>query len=152
MKHLAAAGPLGHCLLMQKSESAQESPTISDAQLVAWIDALEAYARDWDATFEGQPYYFTQEFWYLFVGVVTNAWRGRPVTVSAANQFMKTGSTRTREERIKKAVQDGFLLKVPGNDDKRTMFLTPSPELERLIRGHLGRTYNRVRQAFVPEG
>jgi hypothetical protein len=113
--------------------------------LIAWAHALEAYARDWDETFENRPGYFTQEFWYLLVGCMVANWRGRPMTVSAACQAMKSGSNRTREERIKRAVDDGFLIKERTGDDGRTAIVRPTEMLEERMRGHLERTLTAVR-------
>jgi hypothetical protein len=114
-------------------------------ELIAWAHALEAYARDWDETFESRPGYFTQEFWYLLVGCMIANWRGRPMSVSAACQAMKSGSNRTREERIKRAVDDGFLIKERGGDDGRAAIVRPTPMLEDRMRGHLERTLAEVR-------
>jgi len=122
---------------------------VPEQKLILWMDALEGYARDWDATFNGHAHYFTQEYWYLFVGTVTSMWQGKPLTISAACQLMKTGSARTREDRLKKAVQDGYLVKVRSDDDKRSTFVHPYPELERLIRAHLERTYWHTEKAFT---
>lgn len=109
-------------------------------KLVAWAELLEAYARDWDETFEGRPSYFTQEFWYLLVGCMIANWSGRPMTVSAACQAMKSGSNRTREHRIKRAVDDGFLVKERTGDDGRATIVRPTPMLEERMREHLERT------------
>lgn len=38
------------------------------AELAAWMDALEFYARDRDELFDARPGYFTQEFWRLLAG------------------------------------------------------------------------------------
>ena len=114
--------------------------------MAAWMDVLEVYARDWDKTFDGQPYYFTQEFWYLFVYCMRAAWRGSPLSVSAACQVMKTGSNRTREERINRAVRDGLLEKVKHGEDKRTTVLLPTAQLEERLRGHFRRTLAATRQ------
>lgn len=119
-----------------------------DPQLLAWAQALEGYARDWDETFEGRPTYFTQEFWYLLVGCLIADWRGRPITVGAACQIMKSGSNRTREERIKRAVDDGYLIKTRAGEDGRAAIVRPTPKLEALIRGHLERTLRLVRAAL----
>ena len=108
--------------------------------LSLWINVLEIYARDWDFTFEHRPNYFTQEFWYLLVGCLLANWEGSPLTVSAACQSMKSGSNRTREERIKKAVADGFLIKRKSNDDGREAIVIPTPKLETLMQGHFERT------------
>lgn len=110
------------------------------SEITAWAQALEAYARDWDDAFGNRPGYFTQEFWYLLVGCMIADWRGRPMTMSAACQAMKSGSNRTREERIKRAVDDGFLTKERTSDDGRAAIVRPTPMLEELIVAHLERT------------
>jgi len=128
---------------------ATDSSNSSDVEALAdWSQFLEDYARDWDRAFEGQPHYFTQEFWYLFVAVLRASWREAPMTVSAACQAMKTGSNRTREERINRAVSDGFLIKTKMGDDRRTTVLLPSDRLEALLRGHLERTLAAGRAHF----
>lgn len=121
----------------------------ADQQIIAWAQALEAYARDWDDTFENRPGYFTQEFWYLLVGCLIANWRGRPMTMSQACQAMKSGSNRTREERIKKAVDDGFLTKERAGDDGRAALVRPTPKLEALMVGHLRRTREIVSAALA---
>lgn len=115
------------------------------SEAVAWARALEAYARDWDDTFGNRPGYFTQEFWYLLVGCMIADWRGRPMTMSAACQAMKSGSNRTREERIKRAVDDGYLAKERTSDDRRAAIVRPTPMLEELILAHLERTLTATR-------
>lgn len=119
-------------------------------EIIIWAHALEAYARDWDDTFEKRPGYFTQEFWYLLVGCMIANWRGRPMTMSQACQQMKSGSNRTREERIKRAVDDGFLVKERAGDDGRSALVRPTPKLEALMVGHLQRTREIVKAALEP--
>lgn len=119
-------------------------------EIITWAHALEAYARDWDDTFEKRPGYFTQEFWYLLVGCMIANWNGRPMTMSQACQQMKSGSNRTREERIKRAVDDGFLVKERAGDDGRSALVRPTPKLEALMVGHLQRTREIVKAALEP--
>jgi hypothetical protein len=119
-------------------------------EIIIWAHALEAYARDWDDTFEKRPGYFTQEFWYLLVGCMIANWNGRPMTMSQACQQMKSGSNRTREERIKRAVDDGFLVKERAGDDGRSALVRPTPKLEALMVGHLQRTREIVKAALEP--
>lgn len=114
-----------------------------------WMAVLVDYAVDWDRTFESRPDYFTQEYWYLFAGCLTHHWNGAPLTVSAACQVMKSGSNRTREDRIKRAVMDGYLEKRKGGDDGRTLYVVPTPRLEALMRGHLLRTLDNARKALA---
>jgi len=104
------------------------------------MDVLEAYGRDWDETFDYKASYFTQEFWYLLVSCMINDWKGTPLTVSGACQQMKAGSNRTREERIKKAVDDGYLIKRQSESDRREAIVVPSEKLEKLMVGHFERT------------
>ncbi len=125
-----------------------DQPTISDDDLFRWLGFLEDYARDWDRAFENRPGYFTQEYWYLFVGCTIGYWRGSPLTVSAACQSMKSGSNRTREDRIKRAVDDGYLEKRRADLDGRNALVVPTPKLEQVIRGHFQRTLHMARQSI----
>ena len=117
-------------------------------ELIDWMDALEFYARDWDQTFGEQTNYFTQEFWYMLIGCVRAHWVGHPLTVSHLTQRMKSGSNRTREERIKRAVDDGYLIKVRDDQDGRSSYVRPTPELESMVIGHLTRTLARVSETM----
>jgi len=117
-------------------------------ELTDWMDALELYARDWDQTFGEQTNYFTQEFWYMLIGCVRAHWAGNPLTVSQLTQRMKSGSNRTREERIKRAVDDGYLIKVRDDQDGRAAYVRPTPELESMVIGHLRRTLVQVRETM----
>lgn len=121
----------------------------SRLELVAWMDALEFYARDWDESFGGRPSYFTQEFWYLLVGCLRADWAGHPLTVSQLANSMKSGSNRTREERIKRAVDDGYLVKIRAAQDGRAAIVRPTAQLENLIVGHLQRTLTRTREKIL---
>src|SRR5215217_6898348 len=104
-------------------------------EIVVWAQALEAYARDWDESFERRPSYFTQEFWYLLVNCMIASWQGQPMTMSQACQAMKSGSNRTREERIKRAVDDGYLVKARAGNDGRSTLIQPTEKLESLMTG-----------------
>lgn len=60
--------------------------------------------------------------------------------MSGACQHMKSGSNRTREERIRKAVSDGYLIKRRSESDHREAFVVPSQKLKTLMLGHFERT------------
>ncbi|HYC03213.1 MAG TPA: hypothetical protein VED40_07975 [Azospirillaceae bacterium] len=134
--------------MAEHDTSGQSADFPSDEALGRWITALVDYAQDWDRTFENRPDYFTQEYWYLFVGCLTARWRGAPLTVSAACQVMKSGSNRTREDRIKRAVMDGYLMKEKADEDGRTAYVVPTPKLEAVMRDHLARTLLGTRAAI----
>ncbi|NRA30822.1 MAG: hypothetical protein HRU11_11245 [Parvularculaceae bacterium] len=128
------------------------APDVSESErqdLVAWMDALEFYARDWDEAFEGRQAYFTQEFWYMLVGCLRADWAGHPLTVSQLTQSMKSGSNRTREDRIRRAVDDGYLVKEKDEQDGRLAVVRPTPELESVIVSHLQRTLVRTREKLL---
>jgi len=118
------------------------------SDLIAWMTVLEDYARDWDDAFGGRPSYFTQEFWYMLVGCVRAHWMGRPLTVSQLAQSMKTGSNRTREDRIKRAVDDGYLIKEKADGDGRLALVRPTADLEGLMIAHLQRTLERTQDVL----
>lgn len=118
-------------------------------EIIAWALVMEAYGRDWDETFDNRPGYFTQEFWYLLILATIAQWRERPMTMSQACHAMKSGSNRTREERIKRAVDDGYLIKSRGDEDGRNALVLPTPRLESLIVGHLERTLAAVKAVIV---
>jgi hypothetical protein len=122
------------------AENSESTAQESNDVLVDWLDALEFYARDWDATFGSHSHYFTQEYWYLFINCLRAHWAGRPLTVSQLAQAMKTGSNRTREERIRRAVDDGYLVKERIAQDGRAAIVRPTPLLEELMLAHLKRT------------
>lgn len=130
--------------MLRANDRSTASPNLNK-DVVAWAEVLMNYARDWDESFSHRESYFTQEYWYLFVGCLLHYWRGRPLTVSEACQIMKTGSNRTREARIKRAVQDGYLAKKRGDEDRRSSILEPTPLLETILHGHFERTLKRMR-------
>lgn len=137
------------------AEESDQEPMPERQRLLLWMDALEAYGRDWDETFDRRAGYFTQEFWYLLVNCLVNHWRGTPLSVSGACQQMKTGSNRTREARIQKAVADGYLVKQRSEQDHREAFVVPSPKLEALMISHFERTLSHTLEtlrAIDPKG
>ena len=71
------------------------------------------------------------------------------MTMSQACHAMKSGSNRTREERIKRAVDDGYLIKSRGDEDGRNALVLPTPRLESLIVGHLERTLAAVKAVII---
>ncbi len=126
----------------------EATESYSQNDLLTWASVLESYARDWDSSFEHKPSYYTQEFWYLFVSCLASAWRGEPLTITEACQAMKVGSQRTREERIKKAIYDGYLEKQRSQENGREIMLLPTAKLQSVVAAHLERTLNLTRQTL----
>lgn len=127
-------------LVLAQNQMEKSTKHRTRAEILQWMAALEAYGRDWDETFDHRASYFTQEFWYLLVSCMINDWSGTPLTVSGACQKMKSGSNRTREERIRKAVADGYLIKQRNETDHRESIVVPSERLKKLMVSHFERT------------
>lgn len=112
---------------------------MSDDALLTWMDALVAYAKDWDETFCKKEY-FTQEYWYLFVGCYRAHLRDQPLTMSQAQGEMKTGAPNTRSDRIQNAIDDGYLERRINEFDNRSVVVVPTAKLTKLLTGHFSRT------------
>jgi len=121
-----------------------------DPMLRAWMDVLIEYAEDWDRAFRSkQTNYFTQEYWYLFTACTKAYLDGRPLAIAQAAAKMRTDlSENAKTDRINKAVDDGFLLKLDSERDARQKHLVPSEKLITLLTGHLGRTLEGARRAI----
>jgi hypothetical protein len=121
---------------------------MSDDTLLNWMDALVAYAKDWDRTF-GKKEYFTQEYWYLFVSCYRAHLCNRPLTISEALGEMKTGAPNTRKERMQNAIDDGYLEQHENEKDKRSSFVVPTDKLSIILEQHFKRTRSIALNALV---
>lgn len=106
--------------------------------LLPWAEFLVDYTDDWNATFNAR--FHTEEYWYPFVHCLTAYWAGRPLTMSQACQTMRTGSNRTRENRIAIAITRDLLSKRKSEIDMRTTLVLPTLRLERCLVDHFCRT------------
>ena len=50
--------------------------------------------------------YFSQEYWYLFTVTLVSHWRQIPLSVSEAHDCIKTGSSKTRQNRLEKLIEE----------------------------------------------
>lgn len=116
-------------------------PSSPREELLGWADTLEAYARDWDASF-GKTEYFTQEYWYTFMGVLTAYWKNRPLNMGQLQGLMKDGAPNTRRARIQNAIDDGYF---KTEEVGRETLIVPTEKLRDLMIGHLQRTLNIAR-------
>jgi hypothetical protein len=119
-----------------------------DYRIMIWAEAHLACTQDFDRTFRNRSKYFIQEFGYLLTGCYLADLRGSPLTVGAACQIMKSGSARTREARINRAVDDGYLVKERASDDGRAALLKPTDALKRLLMEHFSRTHQIIVEAI----
>jgi hypothetical protein len=126
-----------------------------DASLIAWADFLRDYAEDWDAHFKPYGPFFTQEYWYLLVGVTEAYWGKIPLIVAGAKSQLRGligVDDKTKDARIKEAIDAKLIVKLSyddldgsiraklGNVDRRYMYLVPTTLLERQLRSHLSNT------------
>ena len=111
---------------------------LDDAFLLPWAEFLVDYTNDWNATFNNR--FHTEEYWHPFVHCLRASWAGRSLAMSEACQAMRTGSNRTRENRIAIAITRNLLEKKKGDSDLRTTLVLPTALLEDRLIGHFSRT------------
>ena len=116
----------------------QDVPGSSEGYLVPWAEFLVDYTDDWNATLSNR--FHTEEYWHPFVHCLLASWAGQPLTMGEACQAMRTGSNRTRENRIVIAITRQLLERRKSATDMRTTLVLPTPLLERYLVGHFGRT------------
>ena len=112
------------------------------AFLLPWAEFLVGYTNDWNATFNNR--FHTEEYWYPFVHCLRADWAGRPLSMSEACQAMRTGSNRTRENRIAVAITRKLLEKKKSESDMRTTLVLPTALLEDRLVGHFSRTLHQL--------
>lgn len=88
---------------------------------------MENYGQNWLDDI-GKDY-FSQEYWYLFTITLAYHWRQTPLSVSEACDSMKTGSSKTRENRLKKLIAEHFFIKIKNQTDLRRTYLEPTKEM-----------------------
>ena len=88
---------------------------------------MEHYGQSWLNDI-GKDYY-SQEYWYLFTITLAYHWRQAPLSISEACDSMKTGSSKTRETRLKKLIAEHFFIKIKNRTDLRRTYLEPTPEM-----------------------
>jgi len=137
----------------------------SDDDLVVWADCLIEYAENWDEHFKRYGNFFTQEYWYLLMGVTRAYWDQDPLCVAAAEDQMvglQGKDESVKKDRIKNAIKAGLIqekktfvqlspklqekLKEQHDDadDARKRYLIPTPLLEKVLRLHLATTLGRA--------
>ena len=97
------------------------------AILTKWIGYMENYGQSWFDDI-GKDY-FSQEYWYLFTMTLAYHWRKSPLSVSEACASMKTGSSKTRETRLKKLIEEHLCIKIKKQTDLRRTYLQPTTEM-----------------------
>ena len=123
-------------------EAAASDP--SEAYLVPWAEFLVDYTDDWNATLSNR--FHTEEYWHPFVHCLLASWAGEPLTMGEACQAMRTGSNRTRENRIVVAITRNLLKRSKGAADMRITLVLPTPALERHLVGHFERTLAQLQR------
>lgn len=95
--------------------------------LLKWIGYMENYGQNWLDDI-GKDF-FSQEYWYLFTITLVYHWRQSPLSISAACDSMKTGSSKTRENRLKKLIAEHLFIKIKKQTDLRRTYLEPTTEM-----------------------
>ena len=104
---------------------------------------MENYGQSWLDDI-GKDY-FSQEYWYLFTITLAYHWGQTPLSISEACDSMKTGSSKTRENRLKKLIAEHMFIKIKKQTDLRRTYLEPTMEMLVGGRKHFR---NSLRQAI----
>ncbi len=95
--------------------------------LIKWIAYMDHYGQRWLDDI-GKDY-FSQEYWYLFTVTLVYHWRGTPLSISEACDCMKTGSSKTRQNRLQKLITEHLFFKTKDRADLRRTHLEPTEEM-----------------------
>ena len=109
---------------------------------------MENYGQSWLDDI-GKDF-FTQEYWYLFTITLVYHWRQTPLSISGACESMKTGSSKTRETRLKKLIAEHLFIKIKNQADLRRTYLEPTTEMLLGGRRHLRNSLEQAIQ-FLAE-
>ena len=119
-----------------------ETERFSRETLQAWMQYMEDYGAAWLAD-TGKEFY-SQEYWYLVAMTLVRHWRGAPLSVSDACRSMKTGSSKTRENRIKKVIAEHWCIKIKDRADLRRTYLEPTQDMLLLGGQHFRASLDRA--------
>ena len=114
---------------MPQPDSRPEPNFDSDREtLIKWIAYMDDYGQRW-LDDVGKDY-FSQEYWYLFTVALVSHWQGTPLSVSGACDCTKTGSSKTRQNRLGKLITEHMLFKTKEQADLRRTHLEPTEEIK----------------------
>ena len=92
-----------------------------------WVAYMDQYGQRWLDDI-GKDY-FSQEYWYLFTVTLVHHWRETPLSISEACDCMKTGSSKTRQNRLQKLITEHLFFKTKDRADLRRTHLEPTEEM-----------------------
>ncbi len=128
---------------------ASTAPNFGRDVLVAWMHHMESYGEVWYDDI-GRDY-FNQEYWYLLVIAMVRYWRDEPLYIGDACDCMKTGSARTRENRLRRLFDARWLEKAKNPADRRQTCVLPTADMQRVVGAHLRRSLIQASR-FAHEG
>ena len=136
---------------MPQPDSRPEPNFDSDREtLLKWIAYMDDYGQRWLDDI-GKDY-FSQEYWYLFTVTLVSHWRQTPLSVSEACDCMKTGSSKTRQNRLQKLITEHLLFKTKEGTDLRRTHLEPTEEMLRGGRIHFRNTLTEAIEFLAEVG
>ncbi|MCY3794293.1 MAG: hypothetical protein OXG51_07950 [Gammaproteobacteria bacterium] len=113
---------------MSQPDPLPDPSFVSDPEiLIKWVAYMDRYGQRWLDDI-GKDY-FSQEYWYLFTVTLVHHWRGTPLSISEACDCMKTGSSKTRQNRLQKLITEHLFFKTKDRADLRRTHLEPTEEM-----------------------
>ena len=113
---------------MSQPDPLPDPSFVSDPEiLIKWVAYMDRYGQRWLDDI-GKDY-FSQEYWYLFTVTLVHHWRGTPLSISEACDCMKTGSSKTRQNRLQKLITEHLFFKTKDRADLRRTHLEPTEDM-----------------------
>ncbi len=122
----------------------------SRSALLIWTRCMEDYGRFWQEDIGWKL--FSQEYWYLFVNALAYHWRGDPLNIETACNSMRTGSPKTKGNRLRKLYQDDWFSKLKDSADMRHTYIRPTDMMLRLGKAHLARSLPHMARRLQRSG
>ena len=114
----------------------------SNETLQVWMQYMEDYGQAWMED-TGSEFY-SQEYWYLLTITLVRHWQCKPLNVGDAYRSMKTGCSKTRENRLKKLMAEHWCIKVKDPADLRRTCLEATEDILLLGREHFRSSLGRA--------
>jgi hypothetical protein len=117
----------------------------NSTQRKEYLNTMDRVAVHWLEVFHGNDLFYDAQYWDLF----TKIWRSdKPVTKTEALDCM-TGikSAHTAGKYLATAIREGLLVDEPNPEDRRSRFISLSPEMKERLDVFFDRAISELRKA-----
>ena len=110
-----------------------------------YLNMIDAIGANWLGVFDGNDLFYSAQYWDLF----TQVWRSdKPVTKTEALKCM-TGikSAHTAGKYLETAIREGLLVEQDNPADKRSRYVSLSPEMKQRLDRFFDRAVSQLRKS-----